>query len=104
MSDDGRDISYAVSTRTDDSVRRGRAAGSPFGSSRPITVASETIRASVMCSFSLRSVLLIVLGRFDAAAVSEGCSIIMIGPHDEPGVPVFGYYGKTWDGGNQSGD
>jgi len=29
--------------------------------------------------------------RFDAAATSVECSIIMIGPHDEPGIPVFGY-------------
>jgi len=36
---------------------------------------------------------LIAQHRFDAAAASAECSIIMIGPHDEPGIPVFGYYG-----------
>ena len=36
----------------------------------------------------------IALDRFPAAAAPAECSIIMIGPHDEPGIPVFGYYGE----------
>jgi len=48
-----------------------------------------------MCSFFLNPVLLIAPDRFVVAVASAECSIIMTGPHDELGIPVFGYYGLS---------
>ena len=49
-----------------------------------------------MCSFCLSPFRLIAQHPFDAAAASAECSIIVIGPLDEPGIPVFGYYEVGW--------
>jgi hypothetical protein len=54
-------------------------------SSSHIITASGTIRASAMCSFSVISLWRTVTDRFDAAAASAECSIIMIVPPDDQG-------------------
>jgi hypothetical protein len=61
----------------------------PFASSLLIITASETIKASVICSSSPGSVALSAPDQFDAEAASAECSIIMIGQPGEVGHSSF---------------